>query len=117
MKSRHAAFWLFLAVLAFGAMAASSPQCARSSDEVTGPSLNSLAGPGACDNDCKAARRLAIREERRRHRLADRACNGDLECHAIEDALHAATLAEIEADFQDCLTACAHQQGSGLGGQ
>jgi hypothetical protein len=118
MKSRHAAFWLILAALAFFAMSASSPQCARSSDQVTGPSLTSLAGgPNACQNQCKADRRLAIRVERKRHRLADKACNGDAQCHIDEDALHLSNLAQIEADYQDCLDACAHQQGSALGGQ
>jgi hypothetical protein len=117
MKSRHAAFWLILAVMAFGAMAASSPQCARSTDDVTGPSLGTLAGPNECENGCKATRRGEIREERRRHRLASKACNGDEACHAEEDALHQMILAEIEQNYQDCLTACAHQQGSGLGGQ
>lgn len=120
MKSKYAALWLVVAGLAFFALAASSPQCARSSDSVLTPGLGPNAGPDPvkqCQLDCDATAREAERAERKRHRTADKACNGDQACHDQEDALHATILAEIEADRLGCSDNCTHQQGAGLGGQ
>jgi hypothetical protein len=120
MKSKYAALWLVVAGLAFFAMAASSPQCARSSDSVVSPGLNPNTGPDPvkqCQQDCDATAREQERAERKRHRTADKACNGDQACHIQEDALHAAILIEIEADRLSCQDNCTHQQGAGLGGQ
>ena len=110
--------WLALATATVVLMASSSPQCARSGDRAD-VSLNPLAPDPvkACERDCKADARVATRDERKRHRLASKACNGDAVCHAEEDALHAAIVAEIEADELACIEACQHQQGSGIGGQ
>jgi hypothetical protein len=101
-------------------MASSSPQCARSSDTEFSSGLENLASPDpvkVCERDCKADARTATRDERRRHRLADKACNGDLECHEAEDALHALILADIAETEASCIVACQHQQGAGVGGQ
>ena len=120
MKSKYAALWLVVAGLAFFAMAASSPQCARSSDSVLSPGLSPNTGPDPvkqCQQDCDATAREAERAERKRHRIDGKACNGDPICHAQEDALHAAIVAEIEADRLACRDNCTHQQGTGLGGQ
>ena len=120
MKSKYAALWLVVAGLAFFALAASSPQCARSSDSVLGPGLSPNAGPDPvqqCQHDCDAAAREAEHAEKKRHRVAGKACNGDQACHEQEDALNAAILAEIEADRLGCRDNCAHQQGAGVGGQ
>lgn len=120
MKSKHAALWLAVAVLAVFAMAASSPQCARSTDEVVSPGLETLNTPDpvkVCQRDCDATRRVAIREERKRHRLASRACNGDMTCQTEEEMLHQSILAEIDSDHAACLIACEHNQGAGSGGQ
>lgn len=112
--------WLALATATVVLMASSSPQCARTSDSTADVSLNPLAGPDpvkVCERDCKATARVATRDERKRHREASKACNGDALCHAEEDALHAAIVAEIEADELACIEACQHQQGGGVGGQ
>lgn len=114
------ALWLGIGLMAFIVMASSSPQCARSSDSDLSSGLQSLAGPDpikACERQCKTDARVATREERKRHRLADKACNGDQACHDAEDALHALILADIDATEQACITACQHQQGAGIGGQ
>jgi hypothetical protein len=106
--------------MAFFVMASSSPQCARSSDTDLGTGLETLVGPDpvkVCERECKAEARLATRVERKRHRLADKACNGDQQCHDDEDALHALILADIAATEEACITACQHQQGGGIGGQ
>jgi hypothetical protein len=114
------ALWLGIGVMAVIVMASSSPQCARSSDTGYDSALQSLAGPDpikACERDCKSTARVDTRTERKRHRLADKACNGDQSCHDAEDALHALILADIDATLQACITACQHQQGAGIGGQ
>lgn len=120
MKSRYALLWLCLAALATFAMASSSPQCARTSDQVLAPGLESLNTPDpvkVCQRDCDAAARTDTRIERKRHREALQTCNGDPVCAAEEDAMHQSILAEIEGDLLACRTACEHQQGSGTGGQ
>lgn len=111
--------WLALATVAVVLMASSSPQCARTDDRSADVSLNPLAPDPvkACERDCRAAARVATRDERKRHRLASKACNGDALCHAEEDALHASILAEIEADELACIDDCQHQQGAAAGGQ
>lgn len=111
--------WLALATATVVLMAASSPQCARTSDRSADVSLNPLAPDpaNACARDCKATARAGTKAERRRHRLASKACNGDAQCHVEEDALHAAIQAEIASDQALCIDACSHQQGAGVGGQ
>ena len=119
MKSKYAALWLLVTGLAFFALAASSPQCARSTDSLVGPATLSDAPDPVqqCQHDCDANARVQERAERKRHRAADKACNGDEACHVQEDALHAAILLEIEADRLGCRANCSHEQGSGVGGQ
>jgi hypothetical protein len=120
MRPINGALWLIVGVMAFFVMASSSPQCARSSDTDLGPGLQSLAGPDpvkVCERDCKADARYDTRVERKRHRLASKACNGDQQCHDEEDALHALILADIEETLNSCIAACQHQQGGGIGGQ
>jgi hypothetical protein len=120
MKSKYAALWLVVAGLAFFALAASSPQCARSSDSVLNPGPASIDAPDPvqeCQHDCDATARTAERAEKKRHREESKACNDDPICLALEDQRHASTLAEIETDRQGCIDNCTHQQGTGLGGQ
>lgn len=115
----NGALWLVVGVMAVFVMASSSPQCARTSDTELGPGLETLAPDPvkACERDCKAEARVATRTERKRHRLASKACNGDPQCHNDEDALHALILADIDQTEASCIVACQHQQGAGLGGQ
>jgi len=105
--------------MAFFVMASSSPQCARTTDDPSAglQTLNSPDPVKVCKRDCDAAHRVAIREERKRHRLALKACDRDPICEAEEDALHASILLEIEADYAACYLACDHNQGAGTGGQ
>jgi hypothetical protein len=108
-----------LAALTVFAMAASSPQCSRTADTSLGAGFEPAAADPvlACELGCKATYRAGLREERRRHRLADRACNGDEQCHLDEEALHQAILAQLVQDLNDCITACQHEQGGGGAGQ
>ena len=115
----HGAFWLIIAAMAFFVMASSSPQCARSSDRALSPGLEPLAADPikVCQRACNATARLAIRVERKRHRLARKACNGNPGCLNQEDNLNEAILAEIEQDRLDCRDECTHEQGAARGGQ
>jgi len=105
--------------MAFFVMAASSPQCARTSDDPSSgfQTLNSPDPVKVCQRDCAAAARTATRVERKRHRLALKACNKNQFCIAEENAFHEAVVLEITADEAACNLACEHNQGAGTGGQ
>jgi hypothetical protein len=120
MKStptRLAAFWLAVAGMAFFAMAASSPQCARTSENVTGPSLGAQGTADACTQGCIDAYQSAKKAEQARFKAAMAACNGDLVCREATSEAHDAIVLELVADKDACIANCAHQQGTGLGGQ
>ena len=108
--------WLVIAVMAFFAMASSSPQCARSTDRVLDPVLTPLGAP-KCDGICKKLHKVGARAERTQHRIRKRACNGDPACKAEANALHQLIFAELDADLVVCKAACVHNQGSASGGQ
>ena len=121
MKSRSPirnSLWLLIAVMAFFAMAASSPQCASSDDAAVNPTLAPLAGPGnpcidACNEESKARKRVVFME----HKACLDACNGEPgcreECSFIKDEL----LTEINSDRDACKAVCQHEQGTATGGQ
>jgi hypothetical protein len=120
MKSKspiRVTFWLIIAVMAFFAMAASSPQCASSDDRVLNPGLEPLAGGNPCIAKCNADRETAFQEEKIRFKGDKAACNGEPGCKEEAEALHAILLTEINADMDDCKLACQHEQGSATGGQ
>lgn len=121
MKSRSPirnSLWLLIAVMAFFAMAASSPQCASSDDAALNPTLAPLAGPGnpcidACNEESKARKRILNIQ----HKSCLDSCNGEPscreECGIIKDALQD----EINTDRDDCKLVCQHEQGAASGGQ
>ena len=120
MKStppRQAAFWLAVAGMAFFAMAASSPQCARTSENVTGPSLGAQGTADACTQGCIDSYQASKKAEQVRFKQAMAACNGDEACRHAESDIHDSIVAELVADKDACIANCAHQQGTGLGGQ
>jgi len=116
-RTLRVAFWLAVAGMAFFAMAASSPQCARTSESVSGPSLGAQGTADACTQGCVDAYQNAKKAEQARFKNAMRACNGDLACRAAESAAHDAIVAELASDKDACIADCSHQQGTGLGGQ
>lgn len=116
LKPLRISFWMAIAALSFFAMAASSPQCARSTDTLNGPALQTSAA-NTCVQDCQAVFKAAKKEEIARHKAAVKACNGDLECKAEEAAIHDYINNEIVADKDACIDACSHQQGTAVGGQ
>ena len=116
-RTRHAAFWLLVAGMAFFSMAASHPQCARTSGSVTGPSLGAQGAADACSQDCIDAYQAAKKAEQARFKAAMAACNTDPACRDAESATHDEIVAEMAADKDACIIDCQHQQGSGLGGQ
>jgi len=116
-RTLRVAFWLAVAGMAFFAMAASSPQCARTSENVTGPSLGAQGTADACTQGCIDSYQAAKKAEQVRHKAAMAACNGDEACRAAEGATTEAIKLELAADKDACIVNCAHQQGTGLGGQ
>jgi len=116
MKSKHAALWFAVAGLAFFALAASSPQCARTS-ETLGPSLDSQAASSECSQACIDAYHTAKKAEQVRFKVAMNNCNGNPECRETESDLHESIVDELAADKDACIANCAHEQGAGTGGQ
>lgn len=116
-RTLRVAFWLAVAGMAFFAMAASSPQCARTSESVTGPSLGAQGTADACTQGCIDSFQNAKKAEQARFKAAMAACNGDLACREAESDAHDAIVLELVADKDACIANCSHQQGTGLGGQ
>ena len=117
MKSKYAALWLLVAGLAFFALAASSPQCARSADNVTGPGLDAQGSADVCTQGCIDSYHIAKKAEQARFKAAMAVCNGDDACRDNQSAIHDAIVAELAADKDACIANCAHEQGAGTGGQ
>ena len=121
MKSRspiHNSLWLLIAVMAFFAMAASSPQCASSDDAALNPTLAPLeAGGNDCIIECNEISKAAKRIVNIQHKSCLDSCNGDPgcreECSMIKDSL----LDEINMDRDACKLVCTHEQGAADGGQ
>lgn len=116
-RTRHAAFWLIVAGMAFFSMAASQPQCARTSENVSGPSLGAQGTTDECTQDCIGAYQTAKKAEQSRFKAAMSACNTDEACREAESAAHDEIVAELAGDKDACIANCSHQQGSGIGGQ
>jgi len=102
--------------LAVLAMAASSPQCARTQDTPLGVSsglgLNDEASD--CQESCANAANEARRTERDRFVEAIKNCQ-DADCRQEEALFHASIIQEIAADQVGCNGSC-HNQGEGSGG-
>lgn len=121
MKSRSPirnSLWLLIAVMAFFAMAASSPQCASSDDAALNPTLAPLEAGGnpciiACNEESKAAKRILNIQ----HKSCLDACNGDMACRDECTAIKAMLIEEINADRDACKLVCTHEQGAADGGQ
>ncbi len=121
MKSRSPirnSLWLLIAVMAFFAMAASSPQCASSDDAVLNPSLAPLAGPGnPCIDACNEESKARKRAENIRFKAAKDICNSEPGCKSEEAEIHDAIQVEINSDRDACKLVCQHEQGAATGGQ
>jgi hypothetical protein len=99
-------------------MAASSPQCARTSDYAFRPTSLTEASSsdmGACITVCNQEAIVRRAAEQSRFVSTIQECEvGD--CRAEAAAQHAAIMQEIAADARACRSAC-HNQGQGQGGQ
>ena len=116
-RARQGAFWLIVTGMAFFAMAASNPQCARTSENVSGPTLGAQGTQDACTQGCINAYQTAKKAEQARFKAAMAACNDDAACRETESATHDGIVAELAADKDGCIINCQHEQGSGIGGQ
>jgi hypothetical protein len=106
-----------IAGAAFFALAASSPQCARTQDAATSPTVGTLADGNECVGGCIDAFQQAMRDERDRFKAAIQACNGDSACEAEQEALHESMIGELQVDKANCMDNCGHEQGGGTSGQ
>lgn len=108
--------WVGLAALAFFLLAASSPQCAKTTDPSV--SLSTQAGDGnPCVAACQDVFKAAKKELQEDYRLAKDLCEGDWECLEEAEAIRDALNEELVADKNACLDSCKHQQGGAEGGQ
>jgi hypothetical protein len=106
-----------IAGAAFFAMAASSPQCARTQDATTSPAVGTLGDGNPCIEDCIGGFQESMKSEQARFKAAIQACDGDEACQEQEEAVHEAMIGEIQADKSACFENCGHEQGDGSGGQ
>lgn len=120
MKSKrrvHQVLWLCTAALSVLIMAASSPQCARTTDRAVSPTLDALGDGNPCIDACNVAFKSGQKEEQARHKAAVDICNGDPACKQAESDLHSSIMDELTYDKDQCKLACQHQQGTATGGQ
>ena len=94
-------------------MAASSPECTRTSDSLMGVTELGRNSNG-CRNSCIDAANESRVDERLRFLGAMQACESP-ECRQGEAQLHASIMQEIAQDLQICFGSC-HNQGEGRGG-
>ena len=108
--------WLLIAVMAFFAMAASSPQCAQSTQD---RSFNPVFEPlvNQCIQDCQATFKAELRTIRMVFKAAKAACNGVPGCVEEASIIKDASVAERVVDKDACKAACDHAQGAATGGQ
>ncbi len=109
-----------IAGMAFFALAASEPQCARVGDQVVSPdgtSLNSnKGGVSQCVRACVDEAQQRRADEKDLHHTNLKSCAGDWQCHQEEEARHESVMEQIAMDQRDCKALC-HNQGGGHGGQ
>jgi hypothetical protein len=109
-----------IAGLAFFALAASEPQCARVGDQVVSPdgaSLNSnKGGVSQCVHACVDEAQQRRADEKDLHKTNIESCAGDWQCLQEEEARHESVMEQIAMDQRDCKALC-HNQGGGHGGQ
>ncbi|HET9233377.1 MAG TPA: hypothetical protein VFP10_04495 [Candidatus Eisenbacteria bacterium] len=111
LRSLSGSFALF--AVAIVVMAASSPECTRTSDSLLGVSELSRSSNG-CRDACVDAAITARHDERIRFAGAIQNCES-AECRKDEAQLHASIMREISTDLQICFGSC-HNQGEGRGG-
>jgi len=109
-----------IAGLAFFALAASEPQCAKVGDQVVSPDNSAVSsnkgGVSDCVHSCVDYAQTARTDEQDLHKANIEACGGDWQCLQEEEARHEAVMEQIAMDQRDCKSFC-HNQGSGQGGQ
>ena len=117
MKLPKSISLLCIAGAAFFAMAASSPECARTNDSLTGPITAFDTADNECVSLCIGLFQESMRTEHARFKAAIAACGEDETCIENEEEIHEAMIAELQADKGDCLRNCNHNQGEGSSGQ
>jgi hypothetical protein len=117
MKLSRSIPTLGIAATAFFALAASSPQCARTNDLSVNPTVGTLSDGSLCVQNCIDDFQASMRSEKNRFKEALAACDGDEACRDAEEALHESIIGELTADKDTCIENCGHEQGGGSSGQ
>ena len=117
MKLPKSVSLLCIAGASFFALAASSPQCARTNDSLTGPLTTLDTAENECVSPCIELFQTGMRQEHARFKAAIAACDGNEECQEAEEELHESIIGELQVDKGQCLENCNHNQGEGSSGQ
>ena len=96
-------------------LAVAATTCRMVTDNVVRPLEQPLKAEG-CMHDCAKAAVERIHAENDVHHDNVKACNGDAQCLAQEEARHEAAQAAIDAFRKQCQQNC-HHQGGGKGGR
>ena len=96
------------------ALAATLATCKSVTDNVLS-SRQPATQTASCVSECAHVANDAMRVESDLHVANVKACKGDAQCLANEDARHQAAVDAIQAQRQRCQDNC-HHQGSGSGG-
>ena len=110
-------FWVGIASFSLFVIAASSPQCSSTSDDVLNPALSPQQGSSDCKKGCVDTKNAGFLTEKARFRQAKIDCNGDQSCLDEQIAINQAIKAELVADKDACQADCDHEQGTAVGGQ
>lgn len=109
---------LLLIPAALFTLAASSPQCTRTTDRVFSPRFSPTGDPdtfGECVSACAHTAAAARQAEAERFTAEMKACGDDESCKQGKAAEHVERLAVITHEFRVCVSIC-HNQGGGTGG-
>jgi hypothetical protein len=116
--------WSITTLIIVAGFALSGSQCARVSDQLTGPQISSEPLAGGVSDCVQACNQIAQNDrnvEKDLHKTNLTACQqlrgaAKDACMSEENARHDARTEEIDAQLDYCKSLC-HEQGSGTGGQ
>ena len=111
---RRALIYASLVTL-LGVVSLTLSQCTMVGDNLTGVGL-SKGAKQTCLKSCNTNAQLQTDQENRQNETNIIMCAGDQACLNAEAARHAAALAAIDANKQNCHDACKHQAGAGGAG-
>ncbi len=91
--------------------------CRLVGDRITGTSVDLLRRKNECTATCQDQFKARNMAEDQLHATNLAVCGGNTTCLNAEYARHAAAEADSKRQRDECMNACAHQQGGGSAGQ